>query len=166
MHSSIKAAPDLSLLEPLVGKWHTEGQQHEGPLGPASPFVAVETYEWLDGGHFLIHRLEGRFGRQPAACVEILGKKDDGKLFAETFYNDGNTNSWTWAEVDHAIVLSGTWSKGAGQPHQIRLTLRFVEAGNTLEGKWEQSSDSDAWHTFMETRATKAQPLPNASVGA
>ena len=49
-HAHTKAAAGLGALEPLVGKWHTEGQQYEGPLGPAAPFVAVETFEWLDGG--------------------------------------------------------------------------------------------------------------------
>jgi len=165
MHPSIHAASGLSGLEPLVGKWHTEGQRYDGPLGPGSPFAAVETYEWLEGGHFLIHRLEGRFGVQPAACVEIFGKKPDGALFADTFYNDGNSNRWTLAEGEHALVLSGAWSNGPGQPIQVRLTMRFVEAGNTIENKWEHSIDGQDWSTFLESRATKAQPLPNASVG-
>jgi hypothetical protein len=163
--ASTKPAPGLSALEPLVGKWHTEGQQYEGPLGPAAPFVAVETFDWLDGGHFLIHHLDGRFGRQPAACVEIMGKNDAGQLFAQTYYNDGNTNTWRLEESGHALVLSGTWSKGSGEAFEVRYTATFVEAGNSIEGKWEQSRDGQNWHTFMVTRATKAQPLPNASVG-
>jgi uncharacterized protein DUF1579 len=165
IHSATHAAPGLEALRPLVGKWHTEGQQLDGPLGPQSPFVAVETFEWLDGGHFLIHRLDGKFGQKPAACIELWGRNEAGELFAQTFYNDGNTNSWQVKEAGHALILSGNWSKGSGTPYQLRYTANVIEEGNTLESKWEQSSDGQVWTTFMQTRATKAQSLPNASVG-
>jgi hypothetical protein len=164
-HPHVKAAPGLEGLEPFVGKWHTEGRQHEGPLGPASPFVAVETFEWLDGGHFLIHRLEGSFGKQPAACFEVFGKDEQGSLFAKTFYNDGNQNDWQLTLEQHALVLNGTWSKGSGPSYQVRYTAKVIEQGNALEGRWEESRDGQEWRTFLEARATKAQPLPNASVG-
>jgi hypothetical protein len=157
-------APGLEAFSPCVGKWHTEGQQLESPLGPASPFVAVETFEWLDGGHFLVHRLEGKFGRQPSACVEILGKNEEG-LFAHAFYNDGNSNDWRVTAVGHGLVQEGTWSKGSGETFRVRYTARFIEEGNTIEGKWEQCRDGQSWSTFLETRSTKAQPLPNTSVG-
>src|SRR5258706_14944131 len=155
-HAWTKPARGLEALERLAGKWHTEGQQNEGPVGPAAPFVAVETFEWLDGGHFLIHRLDGKFGRQPAACLEVLGRDAAGELFAQTFYNDGNTNSWRVTEEGAALVLSGTWSKGEGATFHVRYTASAVDEGNTLEGKWEQSRDAQNWHTFMETRSTKA----------
>jgi hypothetical protein len=159
-----KCAPGLVALLPLVGKWHTEGAQLEGPLGPAAPFVAVETFEWLDGGHFLIHRLDGKFGRQRAACVEILGK-DAGGFFARTFYNDGNVNLWRLTEQGKTLVMTGEWPGGSGGPFQVRYTMSFEDAGDTLVGKWEQSRDNETWRTFLEARSTKALPLPNASIG-
>lgn len=150
---------------PLVGKWHTEGAQLEGPLGPAAPFVAVETFEWLDGGRFLIHRMDGRFGRQPAACVEVWGKEEGGNLTAHAYYNDGNTNTWNLDSVGDTLVLRGSWGQSPASTFQVRCTLSFTEAGNTLVGKWEQSRDGRAWKVFLETRSTKAQPLPNTSIG-
>lgn len=163
-HPTTKSAKGLEALLPLVGKWHTEGAQLEGPLGPAAPFVAVETFEWLDGGHFLVHRLDGRFGRQPAACIEIMGKNDAG-LFAQTFYNDGNVNTWRIEEQGKVLIMRGEWPSGSAEPFKVRYSMSFVDAGNTLEGKWEQSRDGEIWHTFLEARATKALPLPNSSVG-
>lgn len=165
MHSHSHPAPGLESLLPLVGKWHTEGEQTEGPLGPASPFVAVESFEWLDGGTFLIHRLDGRFGRQPAACVEVIGKGPDGKIVAHTFYNDGNANTWRIESRDASLLQVGEWSAGGSGTFQVRYTMTITDAGNTLEGKWEQSRDGQSWKPFLETRATKAQPLPTASIG-
>lgn len=165
MHHDVKPVPELEALAALTGKWHTEGRQLEGPLGPASAFVAVETFEWLEGGHFLIHRVEGKVGGRLASCIEIFGKNERGQLFAQTFYNDGNSNSWRIQATPHEVILSGTWSKGSGAGLELRYTARVIEEGNTLEGKWEQSRDGKAWSVFMETRATKAQPLPSASIG-
>ncbi len=164
-HQASDAAPGLEGLKPLVGKWHTEGKQLEGPLGPAAPFVAVETFEWLEGGRFLVHRLDGKFGTRPAACIEVFGLNQANELFGHTFYNDGNTNTWQLQVDSHAVILNGTWSKGQGPSFRLRQSVRVIEEGNTLESKWEQSRDGRDWTTFMETRSTKAQPLPNTSVG-
>ena len=164
-HHTTKCAEGLEALLPLVGKWHTEGAQLEGPLGPGAPFAAVETFEWLDGGHFLVHRMDGRFGKQPAACIEVLGKDQQG-LFAQSFYNDGNVNRWHIAEQGgQRLVMTGEWPSGSASPFKVRYTMRFVEAGNVLEGKWEQSRADGAWQLFLEARATRALPLPNASIG-
>jgi hypothetical protein len=164
-HDWKQPAAGLEALAPFCGKWHTEGQQYESPLGAAGPFVAVETFEWLSGGHFMVHRLEGELGSQPAACVEIFGKDPQGELFAQTFYNDGSTNTWRLNEAVNAVVLSGTWSRGSADSLQVRYTASFEEAGNAIAGKWEQSRDGNDWRTFLDARSTKAQPLPNASVG-
>jgi len=164
-HEWKRPAPGLEALNPFVGKWHTEGQQSKSALGPESPFVAVETFEWLDGGHFLIHRLEGKFGRKPSACVEIFGKDEQG-LVAQSFYNDGTAKTWRVTEAPSGVVLAGSWSQGSADIYQVRFTARFVEEGNTLVGTWEQSRDGTGWQAFLEVRSTRAQPLPNASVGS
>jgi hypothetical protein len=163
-HTPRNCAPGLEALWPLVGKWHTEGAQLESPLGPASPFVAVETFEWLDGGHFLVHRLDGRFGKQPAACIEIMGKDANG-LFAQTFYNDGNVSRWKLAERGQQLVMTGSWPSDSRDAFEIRYTMTITDLGNTLEGKWEYARGGEGFETFLEARATKALPLPNTSVG-
>jgi len=163
-HEWKNPASGLEPLTPLVGKWHTEGQQLESPLGPAATFVAVETFEWLAGGHFLVHRLEGKFGDRPAACLEVIGKDEQGQLSARSFYSDGNTRTWRVSAVGAKLVLIGSWSKGA-EAFQVRYTASFEDIGNTIAGKWEQSRDGADWRTFLELRSTKAQALPNASVG-
>jgi hypothetical protein len=164
-HSGTSAAAGLSALERLVGKWHTEGEQHEGPLGPAAPFAAVEIFEWLDGGQFLIHRLDGHFDRRAAACIEVLGKREDGQIFAQTFYNDGKRNDWIVKADGPTLVWTGAWPQSPTSSLRVRYTVSFEDAGNTLVGKWEQSPDGQTWHPFLDVRATKAQPLPNTSIG-
>ena len=43
-------------LDVFVGKWNMQGQQYDGVIGPAAKITAVETYEWLTGGFFLVSR--------------------------------------------------------------------------------------------------------------
>ena len=112
-----------------------------------------------------MHRLDGRFGTRPAACVEIFGLNEAHELYGHTFYNDGNSNLWQLETDGHTVTLNGTWSKGQGPTFRLRYNARVIEEGNALEGKWEQSGDGREWTTFLETRATKAQSLPNTSVG-
>src|SRR5688500_6115 len=63
-HAAAHAAPDMEheRLDAFIGKWHMEGQQLAGPAGPAASISALQTYEWLDGGQFLIHRFDGHVG--------------------------------------------------------------------------------------------------------
>ncbi|HEX6738032.1 MAG TPA: DUF1579 family protein, partial [Vicinamibacteria bacterium] len=59
--------------ELFVGSWKMEGRQHAGPFGPAARITATESFEWLQGGFFLVHRLEGRLESEPIACIEVMG---------------------------------------------------------------------------------------------
>lgn len=156
----VDPAPGLEGLEPLVGKWHLEGELRDGPFGPAAPFAAVSTYEWLEGGHFLIHRLEGRFGSRAAACLEVLGR-EAAQVVSSSYYGDGNRRSGTLLVRGDALEWT---SRAEGEP-DVRCELRVVEEGNTLEAKWTQQQPDGKWSVFLETRGTKAQPLPNVSVG-
>ena len=96
--------------------------------------------------------------------MEIVGKDPQGRLTAQTFYSDGDTNTWSVSEVGKTLTLNGNWSKGS-ETFQVRYTASFEEEGNTIAGKWEQSRDGSSWQTFLEARSTKAQALPNTSVG-
>jgi len=88
-------------LNVFVGTWHTEGQQCEGPIGPAANIRAVETYEWLLGEFFLVHRFEGRVGDGEAGYIEIIGYDAQSQSYpTHTFYNNGVANEWRWHERD------------------------------------------------------------------
>jgi hypothetical protein len=140
----------------FLGRWRTEGQAYEGPFGPAARITATETYEWLPGSLFLIHRLEGRLGGQRIACLEVLGcdtSKD--ACSVRSFYNDGTHNVWQAREKDGIWTFSGSWERD-GRTLGVRCTSVFSEDGDTVTGTWEYSPDGSAWHRFWETRLTRA----------
>jgi hypothetical protein len=139
----------------FLGKWIMEGQAYEGPFGPAARITATETYEWLPGSLFLVHRLEGRLGGQRIACIEVIGcdtSKDTCSV--RSFYNDGTHNVWQGREQDGTWVFSGTWQRD-GKALSVRCTSVFSDAGDTVTGTWEYSPDGSTWQRFWETRLTR-----------
>jgi hypothetical protein len=142
-------------LDIFVGRWNTKGQQYEGPVGPAAKITAVEAFEWLTGGFFLVHRFEGRVGDGEAACIEIIGPDAGGGSYrVHSFYNNGITNQWQSRERDGTWTLTGDWPM-EGQSMKVRCTIVFSDAGDTMTGKWEHSSDGSSWRTFWDVKATK-----------
>lgn len=142
----------------FVGEWHTKGRQIADTVGPAADISAVETYEWLAGGKYLIHRFHGQVGDGDASCVEIVGFDAAGDRFpVHTFYNNGLHNEWTYREQGGAWTLTGEFP-GEGGPMHVRNTVRFGAGGDTLTGKWEQSKDGADWQTFWEVEARRVTP--------
>jgi hypothetical protein len=143
-------------LEAFVGKWTTEGQAHDSPFGPASRITAVESYEWLPGGLFLIHRLEGHLGNQPMACLEMTCTDAAHQRYAvQSFYNDGKTNEWRAQMHDDTWISTGNWTS-EGKTTTVRCTSVFSDNGTTLIGKWEYSRDRLTWTLFWDTTSRKA----------
>jgi hypothetical protein len=142
-------------LDAFVGKWHMEGQQIAGSAGPAASISAIQTYEWLAGGQFLIHRFEGHIGDAEAACIEIIGFDAERRCYrAHSFYNNGQTNVWDIDERDDEWRVLGDWNAGDRQM-KVRCTIRFEDDGRTMNSKWEHSTDGTKWQTFWDVSARK-----------
>ena len=74
-----KGATARARLDMFVGKWRTtgqsfaEGQRIDDPRASAVPWTSEESYEWLPGGHFLLHRWDATVGTYPFKGTEIIG---------------------------------------------------------------------------------------------
>lgn len=53
--------PALRKLDFLVGTWELRGTTEEGPTGPPSVIKGTETFEWMEGGFFLVHSWKSTF---------------------------------------------------------------------------------------------------------
>jgi len=145
----------LEHLNVFAGKWLTNGQQHQGPVGPAAKITAVETYEWLPGECFLVHRFEGRVGDEPAVCLEVIGRDAANEDYpVHTFYHNGMSTQWRLHERDGAWYMTGQWDIG-GKRADVRCTLVLSDDGKAMAGKWEYADPDHAWHTFWDVEARK-----------
>lgn len=148
-------APELRRMEPFIGTWLLEGEQYATDLGVALPVEALETFEWLTGGHFVVHRFEGRVGDEAAACIEVIGYDEArGEYPFRTFYNDGRQNEWILRETGDSWTLTGDWT-GPGGPIRVRCAIAFEAGGQVRTGEWQYEKDGD-WVTFWSVRATKS----------
>ncbi len=149
---------ELKKLEVFVGKWNMEGQQYEGLYGPAAKVTAVQTYEWLEGGGFLIHRLKGNVREIEIACIEIIGYDQTIQQYPiHSFYNNGKTIEWKSSEKNDSWTLTGN-SQVEGKLLKVRCIILLSDSGCTMTGKWEQSDNgSDEWKTFWDVKSIKVK---------
>ncbi|MEP6491882.1 MAG: DUF1579 family protein [bacterium] len=151
---------EIRRLEVFVGTWHTEGKQYEGSVGPAAPVTAVETFEWLTGELFLIHRFQGQVGGAASACIEVIGYDPSTDAYpARTYYNNGIINDWQYEDHGKIWILAGEWMMGDERTY-VRCTTRFSDDDNTRSGRWESSADGVNWQTYWDVTATRATIIP------
>ena len=143
------ASPGLEKLEAFVGTWSTAGEIRAGEHGPATAFSAIDRYEWMEGGHFLLHHVDARMGDGHLVALEVIGyDAATGTYPMRSFDSQGNTGTHT------ARMQDGTWTF---QGESERFTGRFSDDGNTITGLWEQSADGVTWTPWMDVTLTRVQ---------
>ena len=118
--------PGLEPLDKLVGTWKVSGET-DGKL----------SYEWMEGGFFLIARGDTEQNGKRTTHIEIIGYEHNvgaepaDVLTSRLYTNTGDTLSYTH-EVDEKGVTS--WFGPKGSPSSFKA--RWVD-DDTLTGAWE-----------------------------
>ncbi|WP_293789268.1 hypothetical protein [uncultured Pedobacter sp.] len=129
----------LDLLNPYIGKWKTEGLTKSGVV-----IAGTDTYEWVDGGFFLKHEVDVKFGNKTIRSLEIMHYDDMEDVFrSQSFDNVGRTSIATLKIYADIILIFGDAErfKGNFKTH-------------TIEGTWEQFDGQD-WGCWMDVKLTK-----------
>lgn len=136
-----------ALLQPFVGRWRTRGQVRATADAPAVEIEGTDSYEWLPGGFFLLHRVDVRIGGQPAQALEVIGwDADAGSFFMHSYDDHGNTG------IMRMSVREDVWTfLGDAE----RFTGGFSDGGDTLSGHWERRDGSE-WLPWMDVHLTKS----------
>ncbi|RIQ19542.1 hypothetical protein [Jiangella rhizosphaerae] len=124
-------------LDALVGAWRSEGETVEEPV------VRIEgsdVYEWLPGGHFLVHHVDVTLDGRRYQALEVF----EGDL-ARSYDSDGAT---------------GTMTVGVDSPGVVTLTgpdtrARLIVEADRMVARWERL-DGDEWRHWMDMRFTRA----------
>jgi hypothetical protein len=136
-------------LAALVGRWKTEGWTRETPEAAATRIDAVDTYEWLDGGFALLHRVDARVGDEQVQGAEIIGYDPAREAFVTQYFGSDGPSAYEASFSDAEGALTWTMRSDAD-----RFTGTFSEDGNTITGHWEARDDSD-WHPWMDITLTR-----------
>lgn len=142
----IGATPEHRALTVLVGRWRTTGEFVDAVAG-SPPLRASDTYEWLPGGHFLLHRAEGDVGGTPFATLEVFGyDRAAGHHFSYAFGDQGTVGRYTAMFEGRAWRIDGEAERFRGE---------FSADGRALGGLWERRADDGSWRPWLRITLTK-----------
>ena len=120
-------SPDLKGLDKLVGTWKLSGEA-----------VGRITYEWLEGGFFLIQHVDIEQGGHRIKGIEVIGHE---RLFGATeesediksrFYDwEGNTFDYVYEMNGNTLTI---WGGEKGSP--AYCTTQISDDGNSVTGAW------------------------------
>jgi len=140
--------PKLKPLSALIGKWKTVGTH---PLLPGTTFHGHTTFEWLEGGAFLIMHSEIAEPGIPSGNA-IFGSDDDtGEYFMLYFDERGVSRKYEVTLRDDTLKW---WRNAPG--FSQRFSGTFVDGGRTIVGKGELSKDGSLWEGDLELTYTRA----------
>lgn len=132
-----KPNPGLKQLEVLVGTWTLEGRD----LGSGAAMHGQLTFEWLDGGFFLVQRatVEETTGIEYIGYDEVRKActshyfDNVGNLFNYTFEIEGDRITVTGVDFDTGISTT-KFDKSAGT---AAFNGTFSADRKTITGRWE-----------------------------
>ena len=144
------ATPELELLKKFVGIWDTEGHVMSDPSGERIKFKGTDTYEWLPGGYFLLHRYEAIMPQGNITGIEIIGYNRESDTYSMySFDSQGNADVMEGRfEMDNWTFIGGSALFSGG----------FGDGGKVFTGLWEKRSGKGAdWQPWMEVSLNKVE---------
>lgn len=132
----------------FVGTWHTEGRLLPTQNNPEILIKGTDTYEWLPGGFFLLHKADVLVGNERNQTFEIIGLDKSNRFFTMNYYDSQGNSGFMKATCNNR-----DWNFLADD---LRFTGSFDNNGAILSGIWEASTGADTWNHFMDINLVKA----------
>jgi hypothetical protein len=135
-------------LDAFVGVWHMEAS-----LGSAAgtPPRARTRFEWLEGRRFLIQRWQVEHPDAPDG-IAVIGFDEERATYLQHYFDSRGV-----ARVYEMSFADRVWTLVRIAPG---FSQRFVgildEAGESIAGAWERSSDGKTWEHDFDLVYTRA----------
>lgn len=126
--------PVLAPFDALIGTWTTEATH---PMFDAVVPGSV-TFEWLEGGHFLIQRSHNDHVSFPDAISVIGAPEDGGGLVAEYFDSRGVRRTYR-ASLDDGVLRFCRDAAGFNQ------RFEGTPADDAFDGVWQVAETPGDW---------------------
>ena len=135
-------------LQPLVGRWLSEGETLATTDEPSVRIQGIDDYRWMPGGHFLLHRVDVTFGDAKVDAIEMIGfDTATGTYPMRAYDNDGVETLMTGEFRD-----DGTFRLTSDEQ---RPTIEFADDGTRMVAHWERRISGGEWTPWMEMRLTR-----------
>ncbi len=142
--------PALQPLKVLVGEWTTIGTH---PLVPGVTFHGRTSFEWIEGGAFLIMHSEIDEPQIPSG-IAIFGSDDKTDECFMLYFDERGVSR------KYEVSLRGnTWKWWRNAPgFSQRFTGTLIDDGRTIAGKGELSKDGTSWEGDLDLTYRRVQP--------
>jgi hypothetical protein len=142
--------PSLEAFGVLVGTWNTEGTH---PLAPGVTVHGQSSFEWLEGGAFLIMRSEIVDDPRFPAGMAVFGH-DDAQEGCTMVYFDQRGVS----RIIQTTLKDNVWKTWRDAPgFSQRFTGTISDDGNTIVGVGELSRDGVTWEGDLSLTYTRVK---------
>lgn len=132
-------------LEVFIGNWILGGQTKDGRT---VAITGTESYEWMPGGLFLIHKLDVRLGADDYHAHEIIGYDTEKQQFTINSFD-----SWGQRDSYHATVNGDTWTYSG---KSRRGNVVFSDDSSHMTADWQMSFNGTDWQPWMDVKSTRA----------
>lgn len=134
-------------LDKFVGKWNTEGLVLPTATSAGIEVKGTDTYEWLPGGFFLLHKVDVNIGDDKVQTFEVIGLDRGANHYTMQHYdNKGNSGSMTATLADALWIFKG---------ESLLFKGGFSEEDTVFSGVWEQLNKEKVWTPYMNIKLTK-----------
>ncbi len=141
--------PALKPFAHLIGEWKTTGFH---PFLPDTILHGRTSFEWLEGGAFLIMHSEIDEPRFPHG-IEIFGSDDMEKKFFMLHFDARGISRKFDVTVDNNQLK--WWRNEPGFSQHYTMTIE--DKGNKLVSKGEMSRDGGAWENDLQLTYTRVK---------
>ena len=134
-------------LAAYVGVWHTSGQIFAKDATPSVPIYGIDSYEWLPGNYFLLHKVDVMIGDSIIKNTEIIGWDYQTANYFMHAYDTSGVFSRMQATVGGKDwVYEGSTEKFVGG---------FNGNGSIFSGIWYTLEKDTTWREWMEIKLEK-----------
>jgi hypothetical protein len=127
--------PALKRLDVMVGTWDLKGRES----GPDGEILGQMTFEWMEGGFYLVQRVDIDYVGRKIKGAEYIGYDDSNKNLKSYFFSNegpgpfgGVALEYVWEVGDDTLTI---WGGFVGSPASFKG--KFSDDHNTVAGRWE-----------------------------
>ncbi len=146
---AIMPNPALKPFAVLVGEWKTVGTH---PAVPGTTFHGRTSFEWLEGGCFLMMRSEIEEPEIPSG-IAVFGSDDAAKKFHMLYFDErGISRKYDVEASDNRL----TWWRDNPNFSQ-RMVITVANDGNTMVSKGEMSREGGPWEPDLGLKYSRVK---------
>ena len=148
----MKINPALEQLSVFIGEWEVEIGSMSFHEDPSAVVRGHSSFEWLEGGAFLIQRSEMPNSDFPTSTA-IIGPDDEAGTYRILYYDSRGVS-----RIYRMTFSGGIWTQWRDFPgFSQRFHGTFSEDGRIITAYWEKSVDGSNWDRDFDLTYTRAR---------